>query len=197
MKIKKKGFLFVLVVIAVSTIGLAITYNKSVRKDKVIQVKKVVKKKPQIKVPTIDEIQENILTEWVYNHSNRCSMNTARKIVRLASDYEHRLWLLALIATESHFDTHAYSRTGAIGLGQVMSFWIKELKANNILQRKSDLWDVKPNIEATEYILDKCLAKANGNFKASLTYYFGKKSKHYINKVYLNLGSLVVALNIN
>ncbi len=189
MKVKKGGILFVFIIIMFNIIGAALLYNHP--------AKKVIKKKPQIRVITTSEKQESTLTNWVYKHSNHCSLYTARKIVKLSSNYKHRLWLLSLIATESHFDTHAYSRTGAIGLGQVMPFWIEELKENNILQRKTDLWDAKSNIDATKYILDKCLAKANGDFKKSLTYYFGKKSKHYTDKVYLNLGSLVVALNIN
>jgi len=197
MSIKKQGILFFIILLLSSTIFAFLNYKDSINKHKVIQVKKVIKEKPKVKVITISEKQENTLTNWVYRHSNHCSLYTARKIVRLSSDYNHRLWILALMATESHFDTHAYSRTGAIGLGQIMPLWVKELKENNILQRKTDLWNATLNINATKYILDRYLEKANGDFKASLTFYFGRKSRNYVNKVYLNLGSLVVALNIN
>ena len=184
-------------------LGIAyVSFNTRERvvKHKIVKEKpKIVKEKPIInkqKENPVLNMQEEILTKWVYKHSKRCSMNDARRIVKIASNYKYRLWLLALIATESHFDSHAYSRTGAIGLGQVMSFWVKELKENKILERKTDLWDIEYNMKATEYILEKFLAKANGDFKKSLTYYFGRKSKHYTDKVYSNLGSLVISLDI-
>ncbi|MFP8966085.1 lytic transglycosylase domain-containing protein [Pokkaliibacter sp. CJK22405] len=84
---------------------------------------------------------------------------------------EHHLppeLILAVIHVESHFDRFAVSRVGAIGLMQVMPFWLPVLE-----QPEANLLVDKENIELGCTILRRYLDRESGNFDRALQRYNG------------------------
>lgn len=137
----------------------------------------------------------NKLIQWVIKHSTRCSNKLAHDIVSWCDDKPMCLILLAVIARESSFNPTATSKTGAIGLGQIMPLWIPELVKNKMLDTKRDLYNPLINISCTEYILKKYLQQTNGDLATALAKYMGANNKHYIHDVLCNIGELAVTLN--
>lgn len=90
--------------------------------------------------------------------------------------------VLALIQTESTFDRFAISKSGALGLMQVMPFWLKELGHDD-----ANLFDIDTNITLGVTILKYYLDKENGQTGKALARYNGSAgSWKYPNKVLTN-----------
>ena len=124
---------------------------------------------------------EDRLTGYVYKHSYRISKGTAREIVQEAMKTRCPILLLAIMQVESSFNPAAVSKAGARGLGQVMP--VKALKQAHIVNDYRDLFNVETNIKAMDYIFKKKLAKAKGDYKRAIGYYFGRYNDKYVNKV--------------
>jgi len=153
----------------------AVLWTEYGQKEQVVA--KEVKIVKQIK-PVYDEDR---LTGYVYKHSYRISKETAREIVQNAMKTRCPILLLAIMQVESSFNPAAVSRAGARGLGQVMP--VKALKQAHIVNDYRDLFNVETNIKAMDYIFKRKLAKANGNYKRAIGYYFGRYNDKYVNKV--------------
>lgn len=76
--------------------------------------------------------------------------------------------VLALIQVESSFDTNAISSAGAVGLMQIMPFWIDELGVP-----ADDLKDPWRNLRYGCTILAHYLAVERGDFTRALARYNG------------------------
>ena len=88
--------------------------------------------------------------------------------------------VLAVIEVESRFDKFAISRAGALGLMQVMPFWLKEIGRPN-----DNLFDMKTNLRMGCTILRHYLDKEKGNLTHALARYNGSLYSHrYTNKVF-------------
>jgi len=124
---------------------------------------------------------EDRLTEYVYKHSYRISRDTAREIVQESMKTRCPILLLAIMQVESSFNPVAVSKAGARGLGQVMP--VKVLKQAHIVNDYRDLFNVETNIKAMNYIFKKKLAKAHGDYKRAIGYYFGRYNDKYVGKV--------------
>jgi soluble lytic murein transglycosylase-like protein len=87
--------------------------------------------------------------------------------------------ILALIETESNFDRYAISVAGAIGLMQIMPFWLNEIGRPN-----DNLLHIDTNLRYGCTILRFYLDKENGDLRRALGRYNGSLGKRkYPNKV--------------
>lgn len=87
--------------------------------------------------------------------------------------------ILAVIETESNFDRYAISVAGAIGLMQIMPFWLNEIGRPN-----DNLLHIDTNLRYGCTILRFYLDKENGDLRRALGRYNGSLGKRkYPNKV--------------
>ena len=93
------------------------------------------------------------------------------------------LWpelVLAVIEVESNFERFAISSAGAMGLMQVMPFWLDEIGKPG-----DNLFDTRTNLRMGCTILKFYLDKENGNLTPALARYNGSYGSHrYTTKVY-------------
>lgn len=88
--------------------------------------------------------------------------------------------VLAVIEVESRFDRFAISSAGALGLMQVMPFWLKEIGHPD-----DNLFDIRTNLRMGCTILRYYLDKSKGNLTHALARYNGSLYSHrYTNKVF-------------
>jgi len=88
--------------------------------------------------------------------------------------------VLAVIEVESNFNQFAISRAGAIGLMQVMPFWLKEIG-----HPEDNLFDARTNLRLGTTILKYYLDKEDGNLTRALARYNGSLGSYrYTNKVF-------------
>ncbi len=88
--------------------------------------------------------------------------------------------VLAVIEVESNFNQFAISRAGAIGLMQVMPFWLKEIG-----HPEDNLFDARTNLRLGTTILKYYLDRENGNLPRALARYNGSLGSYrYTNKVF-------------
>jgi len=92
----------------------------------------------------------------------------------------HPELVLAVIDVESDFNRYAISRAGAMGLMQVMPFWLKEIGRPG-----DNLFDMRTNLRMGCTILKYYLEKEKGNLSRALARYNGSLgSFKYIRKVF-------------
>ena len=88
--------------------------------------------------------------------------------------------VLAVIDVESNFDQFAISRAGAIGLMQVMPFWLEEIG-----HPEDNLFDIDTNLRMGCTILRYYLDMENGDITQALARYNGSKGSYrYTNKIF-------------
>lgn len=75
--------------------------------------------------------------------------------------------IAAIAITESSLDYKAKSKIGAIGLCQIMPFWIDILN----IEKESNLYIPLININASVRIFKKYLEKAKGDIFLALSFY--------------------------
>lgn len=130
---------------------------------------------------------------WLLDMSTRLAPHVADNRERLdilkAVHYEatraqlHPELVLAVIDIESRFDRFAISRVGALGLMQVMPFWLKELNRPD-----DNLFDVTTNLRMGCTILKYYLDKSGGDLRTALARYNGSLGKRkYPDKVFTAL----------
>jgi len=91
--------------------------------------------------------------------------------------------ILSVIQVESNFDRFAISRVGAIGLMQIMPFWLKEIGNNDY-----NLFNARTNLRFGCTILKYYLDKEKGNLTYALARYNGSKNSFvYPKKVYYQM----------
>lgn len=87
--------------------------------------------------------------------------------------------VLSVIQVESNFNPYAISRAGAIGLMQVMPFWLKEIGKPG-----DSLFSPQTNLRYGCTILRFYLDKEKGNRVRALMRYNGTRERRYPAKVY-------------
>ncbi|MGB5439779.1 MAG: transglycosylase SLT domain-containing protein [Gammaproteobacteria bacterium] len=91
--------------------------------------------------------------------------------------------VLALINVESNFDRFAISSAGALGLMQIMPFWLDEIGRPN-----DNLLNIHTNLRFGCTVLGIYLKREKGNMYRALARYNGSTGKRwYPNRVYLAL----------
>ncbi len=92
--------------------------------------------------------------------------------------------MLAVIDVESNFDRYAISSASALGLMQIMPFWVNELGHDD----KNVLFDIRLNVLLGCRILKYYLDMENGDLRRALGRYNGSLGKRkYPNKVITKL----------
>ncbi len=93
--------------------------------------------------------------------------------------------VLAVIDVESNFNRYAISRAGAMGLMQIMPFWLDEIGKPG-----DNLFDLKTNLRLGCTILRYYLDREKGDLTRALARYNGSLGSHrYTKKVYRALDS--------
>lgn len=87
--------------------------------------------------------------------------------------------VLSVIQVESNFNPYAISRAGAIGLMQIMPFWLKEIGKPG-----DSLFSPRTNLRYGCTILRFYLDKEKGNRVRALMRYNGTRERRYPAKVY-------------
>jgi soluble lytic murein transglycosylase-like protein len=90
--------------------------------------------------------------------------------------------VLALIQVESDFNPYAISDTGALGLMQVMPFWLKDIGRPD-----DSLFDIRTNLRLGCTILAYYRKKEHGDLRRALARYNGSAGKHWYPDRVLNL----------
>lgn len=123
------------------------------------------------------------------------AMEIAKATKKAAAKYKlPREVLVGLMDVESSYRVKAKSNKEAVGLMQVHTkTWLrrhddgKDLISVGIVKEKSDLYDIRKNIDAGAYILAKYRAEAalkdhNNPMEYALTRYFGGKTNTHYSK---------------
>ncbi|HEY5790671.1 MAG TPA: transglycosylase SLT domain-containing protein, partial [Gammaproteobacteria bacterium] len=82
--------------------------------------------------------------------------------------------VLAVIEVESNFDRFAISEAGALGLMQVMPFWLDELD-----QPDANLFDLRTNLRIGTTILRYYLDRERGELRGALARYNGSVGENW------------------
>lgn len=88
----------------------------------------------------------------------------------LASSIKHKIpvrLLISIASAESNFDPNIISKKGAVGVMQVMPFWVKEMTE---LSSVYDLFNIEKNIDAGADVLAQ-YRKRFGHIKTTITAY--------------------------
>lgn len=119
--------------------------------------------------------QKDAYEGLVRRHNSRLKPQVIEEIAEalLRAGYKYNMdprFLAAIIAVESDFDVHCVSRSGAMGLGQLMPFNLKEAGVNNP-------WNPTENVFGTARLLrghlDDYKNRSNGTLLAVAAYNAG------------------------
>ena len=120
-------------------------------------------------------------------------------IVNYIINKKNPLLLASIIKNESQFLKNAVSKHNAVGLMQVRpGVWMKELKKEfpDKIQSKSDLFKIKNNIDAGEFILNKYVEETGSLSKALVRYSGGSRSyAKRVLKTYYNTSATIVTID--
>ncbi len=109
----------------------------------------------------------NRLQKWIKDKDTRIRYLTIIQYESIRAGLDPQL-VLALITVESKFNQYAISPNGALGIMQVMPFWVKQIGTPN-----QDLLDIRTNIRYGCTILRYYLDKENNNLDLALARYNG------------------------
>lgn len=136
---------------------------------------------------------EPILVKWVYDHSKQISARTCDEIVKECMKTDKPLLIIAVMDVESNFIQSAVSSKGAIGLGQIMpGVHEKELIKKGIIKEKRDLFDIAPNIQAMNYVLNMNLVQSKDDVPKALELYLGGQDGYYVKRILSSLANLYI-----
>lgn len=93
--------------------------------------------------------------------------------------------VLAIMEIESHFDRFAISRVGALGIMQIMPFWIDEIGAPG-----DNLMQIETNIRYGCAILRHYLDKHDDSWHLALAAYNGSSGRFTYSEKVMNVWSL-------
>jgi len=113
--------------------------------------------------PVIEQFNDN-------KEEQRCILSN---VLRMSEAYDLPADLvLSVIEIESHFDRFAISRAGALGLMQIMPFWIDEIG-----EPEDNLMDIDTNIRYGCAILRYYLDRNQGSWHLALAGYNGSTGR--------------------
>jgi hypothetical protein len=175
-------------IIAILCLGLSVGCSKIGLEETKIVVK--------VNKSLDPEVVETRLVKWVYDHSNKISMKTAKIIVDESMKTNKPLLILALSQVESEFVPTAVSNMGAKGITQVMwKYHGTDLIKAGICKEERDLFDPDISIKAGNFVLDGCL-KQGVDIEKALKAYLGGKDGFYKNRITENLANLYLLANL-
>ena len=195
---KFKSFLMIFIIVFTVTIiilGILWKHKQQSQKPKVAIQKQVIYKTKYIKAKSIDPKK---FAKWIYRHSYRCSKKQVDYYTKLLLKTKHPLLFAAMISRESSFNVAAVSKSGAIGLMQVLPSrkHITQLIDAGIITEKRDLFSPETNIEAGAYIFADILSINGNDINKTLLMYCGG-NKQYVSDVLRNLGQLTIVVGFD
>ena len=172
-------------------------------------VTKTIVKQPENMLLSVvlKDLQKDLQANYSFLSQNQ-QQEILTSIISSSKEFNvNPLIIYSLISVESSFQFYIQSPTRtvvgsdgkkhkdrAIGLMSIIySIWDKELKANNILSTKTELYQIAPNVRAGTFILALLKKRYKGNTVKALMHYFGKSNyaKTYQLKIRTKIGSLV------
>jgi soluble lytic murein transglycosylase-like protein len=127
---------------------------------------------------------ETKLAKWIYDHSTRISTKTCTEIAREVAKTNKPNLILAIITVESENVPSAVSNKGAKGLGQIMfKSHGDTLIKNGVIKEERDLFDIVPNVRATDYVISACLKQSQNDVTKALTGYLGGQDGWYVKRI--------------
>lgn len=138
-----------------------------------------IKKAKSINDQWIEEMS-NRLSKWIPDELLRKRLLQTVKHEATISNLDPQL-VLSVITVESRFNKYAVSSVGAIGLMQIMPFWLKQKKSPS-----NDLFDINTNIHLGCSILREYLDRENGNLYYALGRYNGSRGQEKYPMLVLN-----------
>jgi soluble lytic murein transglycosylase-like protein len=124
------------------------------------------------------------LSKWIYEHSTRISTKTCTEIACEVAKTNKPNLILAIITVESENVPSAVSNKGAKGLGQIMfKSHGDTLIKNGIIKEERDLFDIVPNVRATDYVISACLKQSQNDVTKALTGYLGGQDGWYVKRI--------------
>jgi soluble lytic murein transglycosylase-like protein len=145
-------------------------------------------------IQSTDSFEDRFEAEvWLADMSSRLKPRIAddkeRLLILRAAHYEAMRaglvpeLVLAVMDVESGFDRFAISTAGALGLMQIMPFWLRELQ-----QPQANLFDIATNLRMGCTILKYYVDLEKGNLRRALARYNGSLGKRqYPDKVFTAL----------
>ena len=119
-----------------------------------------------------------------YNKDEKLIQEYVNIVIRETTKYNiDPLLVLAMIETESGFNSRAYNQSGAMGLMQVIPRYHPDL----ITQEHQSLYDPNMGINVGVAVLVKFIEKHNGNFVKAINNYGGDSSGNYYKTIYRHL----------
>ena len=186
MTIIVKFMLLVSFLIAIITLIFAIPTKNNIETKQEVEVKQEVFNKTIFS--SIKKLQPKL--------DNKTCIHITKEITKYSKLSKiPSILLVSIIFVESGFNQMATSKTGAIGLMQIMySVWKKspELKHVGTLYK---LYQIDNNIIAGTNILKKLIIKNKGNVEEALYSYLGKDNKLYYEKIMKIAGEITVMVN--
>jgi len=133
----------------------------------------------------ISKIQNYVQNKGI---EKEISQEIAKTIFEIEYDYEIQASLImAIIETESGWNSLAVSNIGAKGLMQVyLRVWLKYLLTKGFLEHENDIFDEVINIQIGTHILQLNLEEHNNNIRRALYGYYGASQTWYYNRVMQN-----------
>ena len=135
--------------------------------------------------PRIEKIYNYIFSK---NIEPETANNITMTIFNIEYDYGIQASLImAIIETESGWNSLAVSRTGDKGLMQIcMRVWYNYLLSNGFLEDENGIFDEVTNINIGVHIFQKNLVSHNNNIRLALFSYLGDSQEWYYQRVIKN-----------
>jgi len=133
----------------------------------------------------INKIQNYIQNKGI---EKQIAQDIAIIIFETEYDYEIQASLImAIIETESGWNSLAVSHVGAKGLMQVyLRVWLRYLLAHELIANENDIFDEITNIQIGIHILQLNLEEHDYNIRRALYGYYGASQAWYYNRVMSN-----------
>ena len=130
-----------------------------------------------IKKEVDEELERHVLFSYIRKYNNKVSTKDMEEIYTTIKDSHLKYLIMGVIRRESAFTKVAFSkkRNGtplAVGLMGVNLCNVKELKEAGIIKSYLDLYKVKENIKAGEYLLKQYLVISEGDVITALKIYW-------------------------
>ncbi len=141
----------------------------------------------------LSQNQQQEILKAIIESSNRFKINPLVMYSLISVESSFRFWIVSAERTVTGSDGKKH-KDRAIGLTSVIwNIWDKQLKENNIISTKTELYQITPNILSGTYILSVLRDRYKGNMDKAIRSYFGLNSKYskiYLRKIKAKFGSL-------
>ena len=124
-----------------------------------------------------EEVEYEVLASYIHKYNRKVSKADIKEIYENIKNSKFKYVLIGLMRRESDFEKRAFSKKKngaplAVGLTGINLCNVEELKEQGIITNSKDLWKIKENIKASEYLFQECLDLAKGDVIQALKIYW-------------------------